>query len=210
MTPRPDPTRYPIPPGKYVHGTALVVSLVMLLAVLLLSMSMANRALTDEKAARNQQERLVALHAAESALLDAESDIENARTSGSRSAIFSSQSAIGFTDGCGKGDANPYQGLCLDHGNGPAATWRQVDLGNTGTHSASVRFGHFTGRSLPVGGTTLPGQSPRYIIELLPDNEPGQTAWPAYIYRITAIGFGTTTQTQAVVQSLYRKAGNGE
>jgi len=197
-------TLHSILPNKYGNGATLVVSLLMLLVILLLSMSMANMALTDEKVARNERERQIALNAAESALLDAEMDIDNPTST--RSTVFSSQSAIGFTEDCGIGATPIHQGLCLYRGNEQAAAWRSVDLADTSSNSASVSFGRFTGRNMPDGGPTLSIHKPRYIIELMPDNEAGQSESPSFIYRITAIGFGTTTKTQAVVQSVYRKA----
>lgn len=178
----------------------------MLLVVLMLSTSLANMALMGEKAARNEREKQVAMHAAESALLDAEKDIENSSAKSSRSAIFSPYSTEGFADGCGKGDGNRYQGLCTSHGSGQKSALFSADLANVGRSSPSVEFGRFTGQTLPNGDGPFPIQLPRYIIELMLDTTAGQSASAVYMYRITAIGFGPTSATQIVLQSFYRKS----
>jgi type IV pilus assembly protein PilX len=162
-------------------------------------------ALMGEKAARNERDKVIALQAAEAALVDAELDIENATASTSRSAIFSPHSAQGFSDGCGTDDDNLYQGLCTSP-EGQSAAWLTAAIADASSHSPSVKFGRFTGQTMPHGGGSLPSELPRYIIELMPDNAAGQTANGAYMYRVTAIGFGSNRDTQAVVQSFYRKS----
>jgi type IV pilus assembly protein PilX len=194
----------------YEQGASLVITLVMLLIVLILATSSSNMALMGERAVRNERDRVIALHAAESALADAELDIENSTATTSRSAIFSPLSIEGFTDGCSTGDDNIYQGLCNNVGDIKTAPWLTVDIANTNANSSSVQFGHFTGQTMPHDGGPLPGQLPRYIIELMIDNTPGQSANANYMYRITAIGFGSDISTQAVVQSFYRKSINKE
>lgn len=193
--------------AEYETGASLILSLVMLLIILLIGISLANVALMGEKSSRNEHDRALALFSAESALIDAELDIENSTADTSRSSIFSSQSNAGFIEGCGKGDSNIYQGLCFSKSALQNPSWRTVDIADLGTDSASVQFGRFTGRTMPVGQGLLPSQLPRYIIELILDNTPGQSAnATTYMYRITAIGFGSSNSTQAVVQSFYRKS----
>lgn len=194
------------PPNQ--QGATLIVSLVMLLIVLMLSTSFAGIALMGEKAARNERDKQIAMHAAEAALADAEKDIENSNAATSRSVIFSPYSTEGFAAGCGRGDENKYQGLCTSDESEQKDAWRTVDLANTDAGSASVQFGRFTGRVMPSGAGPFPGQLPRYIIELILDNtpeQPGSSTRAVYMYRITAIGFGTDSSTQIVLQSFYRK-----
>lgn len=193
------------PPNHHQQGATLIVSLVMLLVVLMLSTSFAGMALMGEKAARNERDKHIAMHAAEAALADAEKDIENSTATTSRSTIFSPYSTEGFTDGCGKGDENKYQGLCTNDESGQKDAWRTIDLASTDTGSPSVQFGRFTGRMMPSGAGPFPSQLPRYIIELMLDDTPGQPTDTVYMYRITAIGFGTDSSTQIVLQSFYRK-----
>jgi len=191
------------------HGATLIVTLVMLVIVLMLSTSFAGMALMGEKAARNERDKQIAMHAAEAALADAEQDIENSTAATSRSAIFSSYSTEGFTDSCGYGDENRYQGLCSNYQSNQKTeqqdAWLTVDFSNTDTSSPSVQFGRFTGRTMPFGVGPFPSQLPRYIIELMLDHKAGKPTNAVYMYRITAVGFGTDSATQIVLQSFYRK-----
>ena len=192
-------------------GMSLVISLVMLIAILILSISLANLALQGEKATRNDRDRQVAFSAAEAALKDAEMDIDSQSQSQSpitRSQIFDAASNLFFEEGCGKGDGNKYQGLCLPAGSGQIPVWLNIDMGSDRSDSSSVKFGRFTGQTFVTGKALFPSKLPRYIIEVLPDIEAGQRAddQTKYIFRITAIGFGVSTKTQVVLQSFYRKA----
>ena len=186
-------------------GVALVVTLVMLVAVLMLAATSAGMALMGEKAARAERDRYVALQAAEDALMDAERDIEEAGPE--RAALLAAPGD--FAPGCGTGAA---LGLC-----GPAADgtppWQAVDLavdGADGADGAAVALGHFTGASMQTGQGALPLRRPRYIIERRPYHRPGEDAGAAarYYYRVTAIGFGNREGTQAVLQSAWRRPGD--
>ena len=188
------------------RGTALIVSMLMMLIILLLGTAMANIALTDERAARNARDRVIAMHAAELALADAEQDIENSTDSASRSAMFSADSSVGFTENCGRGRSNIYQGLCSIGSSAPFAT--SAELANADDDSASVEFGRFTGHTMATGNGPLPCRLPRYVIELILDNSAAQTANARFMYRITALGFGPESRSQVTLQSVYRKAGS--
>lgn len=190
-------------PGRREGGVALVITLAMLVAVLLLAATSAGMALMGEKAARAGRDRHVALQAAEDALMDAERDIEQAGAA--RAALLAA--AGDFGPGCGTGDA---LGLC-----GPAAAgamadappWQAVDLAAGG---AGVALGHFTGAAMPTGEGALPMRRPRYIIERRPDHRPGEEAGaaPQFYYRVTAIGFGNREGVQVVLQSAWRRPGD--
>ncbi len=186
------------------RGATLIVSLVMLLIVLIIGSSLAGMAQMGQKAARNERDRQIALHAAESALTDAEADIEGSTSVNSRSRIFSRYSSLGFSEECAKGDSHPYQGLCT-HQKGHRSAWRMANIVSAGSNSPSVQFGRFTGKTLPSGNGPFPAQLPRYIIELIPDTTAGDAAGPVFLYRITAIGFGSSSATHIVLQSFYRK-----
>ncbi len=193
-------------PFRYESGTTLVFALIMLVVLLLLGVSLAGISIMGEKSVRNENDQQLALYAAESAIIDAELDIEGSQSTTSRSAIFSPDSPEGFIEGCGRGGGNIYQGLCLNILNSPKPIWLLCDLTVSGASAASVEFGRFTGKKMPVAKGPLPGQKPRYVIELIADHESGQVDRSKYLYRITAIGFGSTKSTQAVVQSVYRKS----
>jgi type IV pilus assembly protein PilX len=192
-------------------GVALVVTLVMLVAVMMLAATSAGMALMGEKAARAERDRYVALQAAEDALMDAERDIEEAGPE--RAALLAAPGD--FAPGCGTGAA---LGLC-----GPAADgtppWQAVDLaadgadgadGAEGAEGAAVALGHFTGAAMQTGQGALPLRRPRYIIERRPYHRPGEDAGTAarYYYRVTAIGFGNREGAQVVLQSAWRRPGD--
>lgn len=190
----------------------LVISLVMLMAVLLLGISAAEIALQGEKASRNERDRQIAFQAAEAALVDAELDIENSPdASRSRSHIFSNESALGFPSegkvGCNSGESNIYLGLCRRSPPGVTPVWQTADFtANHPSKAQSVYFGRFTGQRMQVGKGTMPATLPRYVIELLPYAEEGESAERAsYLYRITAVGYGMRESTQVALQTIYRK-----
>ena len=199
------------PPQKP-NGFALITALVMLLVITVLALGGARLALDSKRISRNQRDSSIAFQAAESALRDAERDIQG----GLRAAkIFASGSKQGFaTDGCSSGAAQTdtsWRGLCgtVDESN---PVWNNVSWKDNGTNSQTVAYGDFTGQKFPTGSGVLPSQMPRYIIEVFDDKTPGQVAdqapgnsHPAVIYRITAVGWGPYGSTPIMLQSYYRK-----
>ncbi|MDB5798121.1 MAG: pilus assembly protein [Paucimonas sp.] len=195
-------------PAKNKRGLALVTCLAMLAAVMILSVGAANLATEGERGARADRDRQLAFHAAEIALRDAELDIEGVPDPDkSRSARFILPQSVDFIAGCGAGDSNPAQGLCQP-GSEAAPAWAVVDLADDGKQTArAVAYGRFTGRRLATGSASLPARLPRYIIEALPYRRPGGAAdgGQAWVFRVTAIGFGARPSTHVVLQSYYRK-----
>lgn len=193
---------------RHQNGASLAVSLLMLVAVLILSTSAANIALQTEKASRTDRDRQVAFQAAEAALMDAELDIEGSpNASLSRSSLFAKNKVEGFVQGCGAGIDNPYLGLCLGGGDA-APAWLDVDFANDAGDVRSVPYGRFTGMEFQTGEGTLPLKPPRYIIEVLPYTQAGQGAGQSdmtFFYRVTAAGFGMRPASIVVLQSYYRK-----
>jgi type IV pilus assembly protein PilX len=185
------------------RGVALVVTLVMLVAVLMLAATAAGMALMGEKAARAERDRHVALQAAEDALMDAERDIEGAGPG--RAALLAAPGE--FAPRCGTGAA---LGLCGPAGPDEAPPWQSVDLAADGDNGAAVALGHFTGAAMQTGQGALPMRRPRYIIERRPYRPPGEEAEGVvrYYYRVTAIGFGNREGTQMVLQSAWRRPGD--
>ncbi|OWW23078.1 hypothetical protein AYR66_26210 [Noviherbaspirillum denitrificans] len=171
-----------------------------MLVILLLGTSGAQIALQEEKASRHERDRLLAFLAAESALKDAEHDI----SSTTRVALFEkSEHAAGQ---CEAGLGNPLLGLCQPSAPDMFPVWQKIDLGAERT---SVPFGYFTGRTSASKASALP---PSYLVEILPATPlpEGRPSTPGKAtYRITAIGFGTSEGTQAVLQSYLRKAEDG-
>jgi type IV pilus assembly protein PilX len=194
------------------RGTSLIVSLLMLTVVLMLGISAVQIALQGKKAARNERDWQIGFQAAEAALLDAELDIENSPDAGlSRSALFSADSAAGFPAPdesiCHSGSSNTLLGLCRHAAGSAVPAWLAADFGDVDAVTMStVPYGNFTGHRMQTGEGALPARVPRYIIELMPYREPGNSAGKLdYVYRITAVGFGARDTTQVVLQSFYRK-----
>lgn len=190
-------------------GAALLTALFVLVAIMIIGVSAAYIALNAEKSARSERDRHIALQAAEAGLSDAERDIEGgADPASARAALFASGSALGFTDGCGRGQARVNLGLCRYAPVALAPAWQVTELAAAdGADSATTPYGKFTGAALPLGGGALPARAPCYIIELMPLARAGEDAGrrAGNLYRITAIGFGARPGTQVVLQSFYRK-----
>jgi len=189
------------------NGAALVTALFVLLAVMIVGVSAAQGAFNDEKAARTERDRHIAFQAAEAALLDAERDIEGGNNPASaRAALFAAGNAIGFDEGCGKGQDNPNLGLCQRAPPPDTPAWQQAALSDQRAANTTP-YGKFTGAAMQTGGGALPAREPRYIIELIPLALAGADAGEdaGNFYRITAIGFGARDSTHVVLQSYYRK-----
>lgn len=190
------------------RGAALVTVLFIVLALLIVGVSAARTALNAERASRSERDRHIAFQAAEAALADGERDIEGGSDPASaRAALFAEESALGFADGCGRGQA-VNRGLCA-HATAPApAAWQAAALGDAdAAYAPGVAYGTFTGARMPTGRGTLPKRLPRYLIELMPFARAGEDAGrrSGNFYRITAMGFGVHDSTKVVLQSFYLK-----
>lgn len=187
------------------QGASLIVALLMLIAVAMLGLSSAQIALQDAKTPRNDLDRQLARQAAEAALADAELDIEKS----SRSQLFASDKAEGFSEDCDSAQADMYRGLCLHAKPGQSPIWQTIDFVNG---AEAVSYGHFTGRALPNGEGMRFARLPRYIIELMSYAKAGEAELKGgvtYFYRITALGFGLRETTQVMLQTYYGKVGTG-
>jgi type IV pilus assembly protein PilX len=129
-----------------------------------------------------------------------------------RSALFAGaplgvDAGPGFIDGCGTGPAN--LGLCARAEGAAAPAWQAVDLrGADDGGGHTVQYGDYSGASMQTGSGFLPFRRPRYMIERVPCHQPGDEvgAPGGYCYRVTAIGFGASPETEVVLQSVYRRA----
>jgi type IV pilus assembly protein PilX len=180
------------------RGAALVCSLLLMLAAMLVAVSIGRTVFAAMASAGAERERSLAWEAAEAALRDAERDIAGG-VDPARAAQFTAAGAAGFVDGCGRGGAG--RGLCS--ATSPPA-WQTLDLAES-DNPALVPYGYFTGASFGggTGKSLLPAQPPAYLIERIAP--PGAGASLGNFYRITAIGFGSTAATRVVLQSVYRK-----
>ena len=192
-------------------GASLIMVLIILTVVSMLGIAGIQISSLSERSARNDRDYQIAWQSAEAALIDAEFDIFGPVAS-ARRAIFNPQTNIGaFVGGCGNsGDS---KGLCTQVVSGKP-DWLTVNFETTGSSAATTEYGAFTGRTFASGGTGFqPSKRPRYVLEAIPDNfgkgspcrdVTSGASCSAFIYRVTAMGFGPRDDIQAVLQMVYR------
>lgn len=215
-----------LPPitGPKQGGFSLIVSLMMLIVIIILGVSASQMAVNEERGARNDRDRQLAFQAAEAALKDAEYEILSDASPACAAAApvghgrlntvtcFNEDNGLGFVTDC---SAPPNEGLCLASATAVPA-WLSpnvqflADAKGTGNNH-TVKYGRFTGRTFPtqatVAGSAFPIYPPRYIIERVLKNlstdsmtQPGEGY--AYMFRVTAMGFGANPNSQVVLQSV--------
>lgn len=187
------------------QGFSLVIVMIILVIVSMLGVAASQMVLMAERSSRYDRDWQIAFQGAEAALMDAEFDIRGPNIGAAkRIDTFSPTSLLGFAAGCGLGGD---LGLCLPNTTGKPV-WYDVDFTDASTAAKTVRLGDFTARTFATGTAGVqPALRPRYIIEAIPDLSPGtsSTGAPKTLFRITAMGFGPRTDTQAVVQMVFRK-----
>lgn len=186
------------------RGASLMVVLILLVITSILGIGAIQISMMGERGARNDRDRQVAWQAAEAALMEAEFDIRGPGTA-NRKDLFRESNLLNFQQDCGTSGDD--KGLCLPNETGKPV-WLAVDF--TAASSPSTEFGTFTGRAFNTGTTGLvPKKKPRYIIEALGDKQAfGDASYSAakkLVYRVTAMGFGTRDEIQAVTQMVFRK-----
>ena len=181
-------------PSRRQRGAALVCSLVLMLATMLVGVAICRTVFAAIASSRAERERGIAREAAEAALVDAERDIAGADAV--RATLFTAAGAPAFVDACGRGGNS--RGLCLASSPAP---WESLDLAEPG-HPALVPYGYYTGASMGTGKGMLTARLPGYLIERIVP--PGASPAMGQFYRVTAIGFGSHATTRAVLQSVYR------
>lgn len=169
-------------------GAALLTGLIFLVVLTLLTLSAIKATSLEERMAGNARDQDVAFQAAEAAIRDGMTQLPPLATK-----------KASFVAGCAAG-------LCLTNTTTPV--WTTITSNNDWNTSKTLAY---TG-TLTIDGTNALVNQPRYIIELLPDSLPpsgfsmskgkginsGATVTP---FRLTARGWGLTTQAQATVQS---------
>ena len=199
------PTRRMTLPARQ-HGMSLLVVLMLLVVVIILGVGSAQIALLAERTARSDRDYQVAWQSAETALADAQFDIEGPGTA-LRTSSFTKDSILDFVEGCGPQSDPVRRGLCLPAVSGKPV-WLAIDMADDAAPVAEL--GTFTQRVFDAGGTGIkPAKKPRYIIEALPDgqlfSDKGIGAEKKVVYRVTALGYGPREDVQAVMQMIFRK-----
>jgi type IV pilus assembly protein PilX len=214
---------------RHQSGVSLVVVLLFLLALTGLTIWAARQSLLGEGIARNQQDLQVARQAAEAALRDAERDILNVNYS----AILTNASCnrgYYLPEATGYFNTSCTTGLCIrtdDYVNsnwslaaagstansepwwpkGKGGLWNDtvankparnpIGTTNCSTFTGAVPMGTYTGAPIIRGVA----KQPEYLLEFFKRVQIGGKT--INLYRITARGFGYTTRTQVVLQSVF-------
>lgn len=165
-------------PSRKNQGAILIVALILLTILSIVGISANRDVILQERMAGNELDSNVALQAAEAALREGESRFE--------ACAPAETDYYGSTDGLYDISSNPAPDweTAADYGQGNTA-WIEESLSNV-------------------------SQDPRYTIERL---EPvpltgdqalklGQTVQNAVLFKVVAQGFGTSTKTDAVIQSI--------
>lgn len=206
------------------QGVALIMVLLFLVAITGLTVWAARQSMLGEGLSRNQQELEVARQAAESALRDAERDINNVTNLGtascSRGYMLPSSFNSTCTSGlCYKRDSNYATSQWSTASSsstansepwwptGKGGLWnntfskkpiRTPATANTNcSFTGGVPLGTYTGAPAILGVAV----QPEYIIEYFKRTVPARKEMA--VYRITARGFGYTQRTQVVLQTVY-------
>jgi type IV pilus assembly protein PilX len=177
-------------------GTVLFVALILLVILSLLGVSAARMQTTEERMARNENNRQTGAQAAEAALRWAESQIATGNITPTT---------------C---DANTNGQYTLSPTNGNIVSAAGVNPNNTGLVAWSAVAAP---NILPYGGpalTALPAnaQAPMVVVESLPTvclpgdpcNQPGYSGQGTAQYRVTAYGKGADGTSFTILQSIYR------
>ena len=178
------------------RGAALLVALMFLIVLTLLGLAAMRTTTLEEKMAGGARDYNLALQAAEAALRDAEVDLRaGGIPSPGRSITIASFPPLG-TDACG------ITGLCVVN-NDYTQLYSNTTLVNWSGASTTV-YGAYTGAK-PISGVS---QAPRYLMEIVKFHDGGYTvsglsANPSYFIRVTARGWGGSSQTVVTLQALY-------
>ena len=188
------------------EGASLIMVMIVLTIVSIVGVAGIQISLMSERGARNDRDMQIAWQSAEAALLDAEIDIYGPGASTRRSIFSPATNIMAFADGCGTSSNSI--GLCsLVTSGRPTWLTAAFDFSATGSSAKSAAYGTYTGRTFQAGGFgAQPAQVPRYVIEPIrdPADRDAGSNTPAYIYRVTAMGFGPRADIQAVLQMIYR------
>lgn len=183
------------------RGSALVIILVLLVAMLILTVMTSQSNVFLERASSNSREVDVAFQAAETAL---------------RAGELAAAGLSGPSDG----DADCAGGVCylgndsyqLTLGNWSGLTVLEaVQPSAPSSASAAVKSSWVSmmdagGPAIPLAAGTVGGvrAQPRYLIEVLPSVKAGDdNSAIRYVFRVTAKGYGQGANSGVVVQSVY-------
>lgn len=180
---------------KLQQGVSLVIVMIFLVILSGLAITAIQGSTFSARIAGNESDRTLAFQAAEAALRDAENDINSVLSDGTTcpgtltvcrgESIFRGD---GFDTACPNG-------RCIPNTTTPvwetSSNWTNVSpANNSAVVNGSVTYGFYT------GATALPvvAQQPRYLLEYFKQGD-------FSVYRVTAVGYGANSSTQAILQS---------
>ncbi len=176
--------------GESGGATLLFVAVLLMLAAGAAGV-MLHFLLASRQIVASQLDREIAFRAAEAALLDAESELLAAARPGGQSDRFENWPPAGQ---CGRA---AQAGLCRP-AERTAPVWQAWLQPGGQPDAIGVPLGTFSGATLPAlpPGAAGTATLPRYVAEPI-----GGGAGDSFRLRVTAIGFGRSIATRAIVQS---------
>lgn len=170
-------------------GIVLIMVLSLLLALTILGVSSMSTSTLETRMANNFQDRNVAFQAAEAALREGERLVESRNFDGTE-----------FSNSCNDGLCECTKNNCDFNGDNTKTFWEQDTVWNTSTK-------HMTYSTINLGVAS----PAKYIIEhmgnVCPDSNISctLTGTEPRMFRITAIGYGSTINAKVILQSTYKK-----
>lgn len=170
------------------RGSALIIVLVVLTALLILSVATSRGNVFLEKASSNSREMDLAFQSAETALRAGEA-------------------AAAALAGPSDGDANcSTNGVCYLGNNGyrlGLGAWSGMAMIDAAKAPNSI-LDAAPAVALPAGTVSGVSRQPSYLIEILPSARAGEDGSTIiYLYRVTAKGWGQGANASVVVQSVF-------
>ena len=192
-------------PPQRQRGAILVIALMFLVLLTIIAVSSVSSVTLEEKMAGNLREQATAFQAAESALRDAEVDLETGiGGTNNRDPMTILANFPAAPDCSGAfGVTTATKGLCRNTSyktQTVTAAWN--DTTTYWNHlNKTVTYGAYTGADALSGVV----QQPRYVIEYLQDI----SACPATCYfRISARGWGASQSSSVTLQTIYKMSMN--
>jgi len=179
----------PSAPHRHPRGAVLFVSLLLLLALTVVSVMLARTQMLEERMALNDNNQATAVEAAEAALRSAEAGL----LTGSYTNFAANNAGLYVLEAASGSVMDPT----------PGSVYPTLDWSSTSTNTIA-----YTGPSMPVVA------APRFIIEQLPAVAlpGGSVTAPGYgsstptaqVYRVTAHSYGGDKSAAATLQSIVR------
>ena len=194
------PLRHRTPPRQ--QGAVLAIGLLILVVMTLIGVTAMTTTSLENKMAGNLKDWNLALQAAEGGLRDAETDVATTgRVSGMTNAVVGCSPVTG-------GTPSDQDGQCISAAGAATNIWQTIDWTDAASPQYYVKYGD-PAKTGAAGYTSAEGYAtkPRYIIEPVPDfGKPGKSLdfpTPTKTFRITTVGYGGSTQANAMLQSTY-------